>query len=47
MPKAVKMSLKGKTSENGQMDRMFMILTKTLTLKVNLTLPWGLKHVYL
>ena len=30
MQKAVKMSLKGKTSGNGQMDRIFMILKKEI-----------------
>ena len=30
MQKTVKMSLKGKTSGNGQMDRIFMILKKDI-----------------
>ena len=39
MQKAVKMSLKGKTSGNGQMDRIFMILKNKMTPGVILTLP--------
>ena len=46
MQKAVKMSLKGKTSGNGQIDRIFMILKKKLTWGGGggggmLTLPWS------
>ena len=44
MQKAVKLSLKGKSSGNGQMDRIFMILKKKLTPGVILTLPCGYIH---
>ena len=41
------MSLKEKkTSGNGQMDRITMILKKKLIRGVSLTLPWGYIHVY-
>ena len=40
------MSLKGKTSGNGQMDRILMALKKKLIQGVSLTLPWGYIHVY-
>ena len=46
MWKAVKMSMMGKNSRNGQMDRIFMILKKNLTAGVILILPWGYIHVY-
>ena len=35
-----------KTSGNGQMDRIIMILKKKLIRGVSLTLPWGYIHVY-
>ena len=46
MQNGVKMSLKGKTSGNGQMDILHMILKKKLTPGVSLTLPWDYIHVY-
>ena len=45
MKKVVKMSLNGKTSGNGTMDRIFMILKKAPG--VIMTLPWGYIHVIL
>ena len=45
MQKAVKISLEGKTSGNGQIDRIIMILKKKLILGVILTLPWGYINV--
>ena len=48
MQKTVKMPCKGKASGNGQMDRIFMLLTKKLTPGVILVLPWDYirVHVY-
>ena len=46
MQNGVKMSLKGNTSGNGQIERIIMILKKTLIREVSLTLPWGYIHVY-
>ena len=44
MQKAVKMSLKGKTSGNGQMGRIFML--KKIDLGVILSLPCGFLYEY-
>ena len=46
MQNGVKMSLKEKTSGNGQMDILLMILKKKLTPGVSLTQPWDYIHVY-
>ena len=46
MQNGVKMSLKGKTSGNGQMDRILIILKNKLIRGVSLTLSWGYLHVY-
>ena len=46
MQKTVKLTLKGKLSANGQVDRIFMNLNKKLTPRVILTLSWGYIHVY-
>ena len=42
----VQMLLKEKTSGNGQMDKILMILKKKLTALVILTLPWDYICVY-
>ena len=44
--KAVKMLLKGRTSGNGQMDKIFMILKTKLTSGIILILSLGYAHVY-
>ena len=46
MQKTVEMTLKGKTSRNGQVDRIFMNLKKQLTPGGILTLSWDYIHVY-
>ena len=46
MQKTFKITLKGKTEGNGQMDRICMNLKKKLTPGVILTLSWGYVHVY-
>ena len=46
MQKTVKMTLKGKKSGNGQMNRIFMKLKKKLNPLDALTLSWGYIHLY-
>ena len=46
MRKTVKMTLKGKLSGNGQMDRIFMNLKNKLTSGVIRTLSRGYIHVH-
>ena len=46
MQNYVKISLKGNTSENGQMDIILMNLKTKLIRGASLTLPWGYIHVY-
>ena len=46
MQKTVKMTLKGKLSENGQMNRIFMKLKRKLNPGDVLTLSWGFIHLY-
>ena len=46
MQKTVKMTRKGKISENGQVNRIFMNLKKKLNPVVVLTLSCGYIHVY-
>ena len=45
MQNGVKMSLKGKISGNGQMNRLLMILKKKLTPGFSLTLAWGYMYM--
>ena len=46
MQKAVKMLWKGRTSGNGQMNKIFMILKTKLTSGIILIRRWGNAHVY-
>ena len=46
MQKTVKMTLKGKLSGNGQMNRIFMKLKQKLNPGDVLTLSWGFIHLY-
>ena len=46
MQKTVKMTLKGKLSGNGQMNRIFMKLKKKLNPGDVLTLSWGFINLY-